>query len=42
MKANLHRLINDITPGEYIIYKNVYFDGDKDNAWNISARFTIK
>lgn len=42
MKANLHRLINDITPGEYIIYKNVYFDGDKDNAWNISVRFTIK
>ncbi len=42
MKANLHRLVNDITPGEYIIYKNVYFDGDKDNRWNISARFTIK
>lgn len=42
MTAKLFRPINDIGPGEYIIYKDVYFDGGKEDRWNICARFSIK
>ena len=42
MTAKLYRPINDILPGEYVIYKDVYFAGDSGSRWNISARFSIK
>lgn len=41
MTARLRRPINNIGSGEYLIYKDVYFDGDREDSWNISARFSI-
>lgn len=42
MTARLHRYINDISKGEYLIYKDVYFDGEREKSWNICARFSIR
>ena len=42
MTARLRRPINNITAGEYLIYKDVYFEGDRENSWNICARFSIR
>ncbi len=42
MTAKLYRPINDISSGEYLIYKKVYFEGEREKSWTISARFSIK
>lgn len=42
MTATLLRPLNEIVPGEYLIYKDVNFAGERESGWTISARFSIR